>query len=230
MRKSKHISNPAVTPRSTTQDAATPRTETAQIELSAKVRRLVDGIRGPFKSFVADFATLTATRSELAPTFMKACGAFQAETGQTFVDFVRVLDSTVGPARADYRTHRAYQSADYLRRLVAQSSRPKVANEGQRAAAPATPLDGMARLLASMLPLLGADQITRLWETVGSGLHWSERQIAGLQHRVESAEALVNVRPPRGAGGTIPQLRIAVKRNVGEDADEEQMPRTGTHG
>lgn len=201
-------------------------TETAPIELSVKVRKLVDSIRSPFRSFTLSYAELTATRADLAPAFMKAFGAFQTETGHGFTDFVRFLDPSVGPTRADYRAHKAYQAADYLRRLVAQQARPKAATiSGARSTtSPATPLDGMARLIASLLPLIGADQVPRLWEAVTAELHWTERQSNALQHRVEQSTPLVAVKPPRGA--TVPQLRIAT---VQVHADDTEL-RTGTQG
>lgn len=205
------------TPRATAADAAKPATPTTP-ELSAKTRKLIDAVRAPFSSFVTQYAELMSTRADLAPSFMRAFGAFAQESGQTFVDFCRLLDPSIGPTRADYRVHRSYLAADYLRRLAAQQSRPRVA-PSTPATAPATPLDGMARLLAAMLPLISADQVSRLWETVSAELHWTERQITSLQHRVENADALVNVRPPRGAGGTVPQLRIAPVRHT---ADQEQ--------
>ncbi len=198
--------------------------DTEPIELSAKVRRLVDTLRPSFRAFVVSFADLTASRAELAPTFMKTFGTFQSETGQTFVDFVRLLDPSVGPSRADYRQHRAYQAADYLRRLQAQQARPKTPSRST--AAPATPLDGMARLIASLLPLIGADQVPRLWEAVERELHWTDRQATALQHRVEQATPLVAVRPPRGVA--TPQLRIAP--GPAHETDVETEPRTGTRG
>lgn len=209
---------------------SSPSTAVVPADLSAKVRRAIDSIRPPFRAFVAQFSDLTQSRADLAPSFMKAFGHFQFETGQSFVDFVRVLDPTIGPSRADYRQHKAYQAADNLRRLAAAQSRPKSATStGNSSVTPSTPLDGMARLIASILPLISADQVPTLWDAVLREMHWTARQVASLQNRASHTDALIAVRPPKGAGGVIPQLRIApVARH---DADEEQTaPRTGTHG
>ena len=198
--------------------------ETAPVELSAKVKRAIETLRAPFKAFTADLAALTVSRAQLAPAFMKAFETFKTETELGLADFTRQFDPTVPADRDGYRQHKAYQAADYLRRIVAQSARPQRADRPQAA----TPLDGMARLIASMLPLLSADQVPRLWESVERELHWSDRQVSALQHRVDAAEALVNVRPPRGQAGQVPQLRIAASRSTSED--DAVAPRTGTHG
>ena len=124
-------------------------------DLSTKVRNAIEAIKKPFTSFVKDFAALAISREELAPKFMKAFGMWQAETGGTFVDFVRTMDSTVGKVRAEYRAHRSYQAADYLRRIVgnaAKVNRPQTAAE--RASQPATPTDALARVFASLMTII----------------------------------------------------------------------------
>ena len=84
-----------------------------------------------------DFTAMAVSREELAPKFMKAFGLWQAETGSTFVEFVRFLVPEIGNTRAEYRNHRAYQAADYLRRLVGNAAR-KPTTQAERAAAPAS--------------------------------------------------------------------------------------------
>lgn len=186
-------------------------TATAQI-LSARVRSAVDKVRGNFTAFVRDFAALQVNRSELAPNFMRAFGLYQAETGGTFVDFVRLLDNTVGTTRAEYRQHRAYQAADYLRRLVATSNRATALTAEERATraatAPVSPIEGMARLIRSFLPLVPEDQKQKLWDSLHVCLHWSDRQVSRVQEMIEDVPALLTVRQPRGSN--MPALRLTV--------------------
>lgn len=193
-------------------------TSTVAAEMTAKTRKAVDALRAPFRAFSSDYANISATRGELAPSFMKAFNAFKIDTDLTFVDFVRVFDSTVGPTRDEYRAHKSYQAADYLRRLVQQSQAPKATGS---TVLRASALDGLARVLKSVLPLISADQVPRLWETIEKELHWTERQLQALQNRVDAADPVMNVRPQRGQGGVIPQLRIVTPRHGNGHAEHE---------
>lgn len=162
-------------------------------DLSAKVKRAVDAIKKPFVQFTRDFAALAMKREDLAPKFMKAFGMWQAETAGTFVDFVRMLVPDVGNTRAEYRNHRAYQSADYLRRIVGNANRkPRTAAE--RASAPAPPTDAIARILASLLSVIPEDRQSTIWDALGSQLHWTNRQVQRLQTQVEHVDPLVQIR------------------------------------
>lgn len=207
--------------------AADTAADTEPVKLSAKVVRLVEGVRAPFKAFISTLSAFTLSRAELAPLFGKAFTTFREETELTLADFTRLLDATVPQDRKGYRDHKAYQTADNLMRLYRQQNRAKVAPGD--VVKRATPMDGMARLIASVLPLIGADQVTKLWETIERELHWTDRQRAALENRVKEANPLLNVRPPRGAGGAIPQLRIATSRRTEADTEQEEA-RTGTHG
>lgn len=190
--------------------------------LSRKVKTLIDGIRQPFASFTGDLAGLTTKRSELAPKFMKAYNAWAAETSGNFPAFCRLLDPTIGPNRADYRTHRAFQAADYLRRLVARMNRPERPAGVQR---PATPMDAVARLLKTITPLIGADEIGKLRDAIRKELHWSERQVSRLSAKADTAEPLAQLRVPKGSPVAMPPLRIlpAVHRPPVSAAHEPQV-------
>lgn len=201
----------------TAMPAVAAETATAQI-LSARVRSAVDKVRGNFTAFVRDFAALSVNRAELAPSFMRAFGLYQAETGGTFVDFVRLLDSTVGTTRVEYRAHKAYQAADYLRRLVATQSRAvRLTDEQraeQRATAPVPPVEGMARLMRAFLPLVPEDQKQKLWDSLHVCLHWSDRQVSRVRDLVEDVSPLIVVRSPRGS--IMPSLRLSVPQDENE--------------
>jgi hypothetical protein len=173
-------------------------------DLSAKVSKAIDAIKKPFASYVKDFTSLAARREELAPQFMKAFGMWQAETAGTFVDFVRHLVPEIPATRAEYRSHRAYQAADYLRRLVGNAQRrPRTMAERQEA--PAPPTDALSRILASFMPLLPDNQKAHLWEALESQLHWTPRQIQRVQTQVEHVDPLVEIR-----GRTIENLRVSI--------------------
>lgn len=175
-------------------------------DLSAKVANAIDEVRKPFLSYVKHFAALATRREELAPKFIKAAGLWQAEQGGTFVDFVRYLVPEIGKARAEYRQHRAYQAADYLRRLVsgaATNRRGRTAAE--RATAPAPPTDVMARVIASMMALIPEGQQGRFWEALSTEAHWTDRQVQRIQTQVEHVDPLVEIR-----GRTLETLRLTI--------------------
>lgn len=190
--------------------SSTQQIEPVAVRLSAKVRNAVDAIREPFGTFVAEYSALAVRREELAPRFMKSFGLWQAETGATFVDFVRVLVPDLGTSRKEYRAHRAYQAADYLRRLAAAVTRAplsasEAAAEVQARTRPAKPSEGLARVLASMLALLDPAAQAIVWIAVHDGLHWGDRQVADLQTAVQDAQPLVKLTAPRGQH--LPTLR-----------------------
>lgn len=54
---------------------------------------------------------------------------------------------------------------------------------------PVAPLHALARILATILPLI--DDRGILWATFLKQLHWSEAQVTRLQHMVETEKALM---------------------------------------
>lgn len=173
-------------------------------DLSAKVTKAVDAIKKPFVSFVKDFTSLAMRREELAPQFMKAFGMWQAETGSTFVEFVRFLVPEIPATRAEYRNHRAYQAADYLRRLTGNAARRPM-TQSERQAAPAPPTDALARILASFMQVIPDNQKGHLWEALESQLHWTPRQVQRIQTQTEHVDPLVEIK-----GRTLENLRLTI--------------------
>lgn len=235
MRKSQRQSSVRNT-RSTVNDTATaPEREAVQAEPSAKTVKLIDGIRADFKAYVAGCIAFLTGRDELKAAFGRAFKAFKEDTGLGLAYFVARFDPSCPLVVRDYKKHKAYIAADYIMREVRKADRAAKAKAEGKTGAPrvvaATPLDGMARLIKSMLPLVSADQIDKLWELVEKELHWTDRQRESLKNRVEEADPLFATRSPRGSGGVIPQLRIAVPHGhrAGAGAEEEE-PRTGTNG
>lgn len=143
--------------------------------LSAKTSGLIDDIRKPFVEFSKGYRLLEESRAELAPRFLKAFASWQADTGGTFIGFVRVLVPEVPEARDGYRAHPAYLAADYLRRLRSQASRQQV-DESER---PATAFVALARVYATLMPLVDPDGL--LWQSIVKELHWTETQAERLQ-------------------------------------------------
>lgn len=99
---------------------------TATLTVSKKTQTLLDEVKAGFGHFTADFNLLMSSRAELAPRFMRALTAWQAETGGTFIAFVRILDPAMPHARNDYRNHRSYQAALYLQALTTRHAAPAV--------------------------------------------------------------------------------------------------------
>lgn len=211
--------------------------QSPEAEVSAKVRKAIDAIRRPFTSFVADFASLSVSREELAPKFMKTFGLWQSEAGGTFVDFIRVLVPEVGATRQEYRAHRAYQAADYLRRLAQQANRQGTSAE-ERAEAianrPVSHVTAMARLLRTLIPAISQDAQATLWQALSDQLHWSERMVTRVQEMAKTEQPLVVIREKRGlhALGTLTLAIPAPPQGTSAtgESDEAEAPRTGTHG
>lgn len=182
-------------------------------EPTQKTLRLIDTIRPQFMAFVSDFAIITASREQLAPAFMKAFGAYQVETAGSFVSFVRLLDPTVPADAAGYRANSTYSAADYLRRKAAQQATPRVRVPlSQR---PATPLVALARLVATILPML--DEKDALWASFVQEMHWSDSQVARLQ-TIVNREGPVAVHPSRrshdAATPALPTTRLSLRQSA----------------
>ena len=187
---------PAVKPAEKTQEttSATPEGEgngEATFTLSAKTTKLIDGIREPFMSFADDFQALAATRAQLAPKFMKAFGAYQAESGGSFVSFVRFVDPTVPADREGYRTNNVYQAADYLRRLVATTEK---ASADPNAPVVTSPVDVIVDLLVTIQPVV--ENLDDIWAAFDTRYHWTTKRIARLQKMVGEARTPILVKKP----------------------------------
>lgn len=211
--------------------------EPAQPELSKKVRKTIDGIRNEVRAYFADASRFFESRDALAQQFMRAFEVFKKETKLGMADFVREFDPTVPVNAADYKRHSAYNAADHLRRLVSNAraaAKLTPAEQAQRAASkPLGYRDAFAELLAAVLPIISADQVPKLWETVKERCRWTDAMVKGVEDKVKSTDLpLIALRAPRGMAGQIPALRIAKPQTrMGEEqGDEEQQPRTGTHG
>lgn len=145
---------------------------------SQKTLRLIDGIKRPFLTFMDEFGAITASRRELAPAFMRAFEAWRTDTAGNFVGFVRMLVPDVPANRDGYREHPAYQAADYLRRLAAIDAAPREPVPPELR--PATPLVALARVVATVLPMLGPNA-EALWAAFIEEMHWSAEQVARFQ-------------------------------------------------
>ena len=175
---------PATTATPIAEVASTP-TPPADVVLSKKTTALLEEVKVGFGAFSSDFNLLTSGRAELAPRFMRAFEAWQKETAGTFVAFVRILDPALPNGRNDYRNHSSYQAALYLQGLATRGDKPAVV----AGKAPIAPLRALARVLATILPLIDDKGI--LWATFLKQLHWSPAQVAKLQHMVDSEKALM---------------------------------------
>lgn len=181
-----------------TQDETSPK---ESHKLTASVARLVDGIRTTFTAFVDDFTSFTLSGEELAPRFMRTYRKWEAETGGSFIAFVRLLVPSIPMDVKSYKAHSAYMSADYLRREAARLERQGT-TPAERAEAirnrPVSPRTALARVLASVMPLIDPNALETLFEAMRSNLHWSEAQVDGIKELVGEETPLVRIRAPRG--------------------------------
>lgn len=175
---------------------AAPAAEEQPPALKPRTEKLIDGIRAPFRAHVAEFRRMDAKAAELAPPFMRAFAAYQADTGgASFISFVRTLDPSVPADRDGYRSNDTYRAADYLRRLVAPETGEVVEDPNR----PAGMSEAFVRLLAAIVALIPGNQVERLWGIIGEELHWSERRVANLRTEVDEAQPLIDSHVERNA-------------------------------
>ena len=156
--------------------------------ISSATRRLLDGVRKPFTAFANNFASLAVSRAELAPRFIKAFGAYQKDTGGTFVSFVALLDPSVPVNDRDsYRAHKAYQAATYLRRL---SGRTDVG--ANRARPMRSNLTNLARAIATIQ--LWVSDVEAFWKGIGAEFGLKPRQLTKLRQVVSASKPLVDIK------------------------------------
>lgn len=164
-------------------------TAASVVALPPAIAKLVRDIRPQFLSFVRDYGALGVQRAQLAPIFMSAYHTWMEATQGTFVGFCRLLDTSIPADRAGYRSHVAYQAADYLRRIV---DRPVEPTDDETAPdKPTRPTEVVATLIASIAPLLG--DLDVIWAALHEQLHWTDRQVRHLQDLVKDATPLVDI-------------------------------------
>lgn len=172
-------------PRATAHDVVTQPVK----ELTAKTQHLIDAVTGPFRDFVSGFTAITKSRADLAPDFLRAFNAYASETGQSFVAFVRLIDPTVPTNREQYRNHAAYQAAMYLRRLLALEETKRSAKTVKASDRPVTPLQALAKLVATLLPTLDPNGV--IWNAFVKDMHWSDEQAARLRRLADKIGPVV---------------------------------------
>lgn len=177
--------------------------EDEPVSLSKRVQTAVDKVRSLFRSYVEDFAALTASTEDLAPTFMQTYRRWEGETGGSFVAFVRVLVPDLPMETKAYKLHKAYNAADNLRRVAGRLEREGTnpVERAQRIAnAPVAPRRAFLSLLSAVAPLIQPDALDLLFDAMKTRLHWSEATVDGIKDAVENKEEtpLVLIRPPRG--------------------------------
>lgn len=156
--------------------------------VSAGVQRLIDGIKRPFLAYSQQFIKLAETRAALAPSFMKACRAWQAETNGTFVAFVTLLDPSVPADREARKSHKVFNAATYLQRLVSAG-----AGGGRARTTPLrSRMTDTARLIKTLEPLV-SDK-TAFWAGLAAELGLKQRQVTRLKQVVASVQPLLDLR------------------------------------
>lgn len=178
-------------------------------DISAPLRRQIDSLRKPFTSFSQHFAVTTASRAELAPRFMKTYGVYLTQTGGTFVAFVRLLDPTVPAERDAYRAHKAYQAAEYLRRLVSRREPGTSASSTSRGP---SALLNFARVVKSMLPIVRGDET--IWRALETECGFTARQITRLRSAVASTAPLLAITHGKPMMARIVHLKTADEQSA----------------
>lgn len=153
--------------------------------IPATVNRQIQTLRRQFVTFRDSFAGVMQRRADLAPTFIRIYGLYQAATGGSFLAFVRQIDPEVPMDRDGYRNHPSYQAAQYLRRLVDRSDRGGRAN-GVTAPTRSNVLN-LARSIATILTVVRDADV--VWKAIMQEFSLTQRQMTNLQ------KTAANVRP-----------------------------------
>lgn len=181
---------------------ATTGTQGAPKPLSARIVKMIDGIRDPFVGYADALKTVNERRADFAPKFMKVFHAWQAETEDSFIAFVRVLVPDLPMERKVYIKHPASIAADNLRSLYNRLERGKAKTPAERAQAiqnkPVAPRVAFTRILAAFLPFLDASGVEQLRKVMSDQLHWTPGQINSVVADSTAAPPLVRVKAPKG--------------------------------
>lgn len=198
-----------------------------EVELSSKVQTAIDKVKAPFMAYVRGSISLDQKRRDLAGPFMKAFGAWQAETQGTFVDFVRIFVPDLPEKTAEYKAHSAYAAADYLRREAAKASRAArtgANNDGTSAQTspqdrPAPAGDTIARLTAAIMQILHTEnQQNRFLEIMAAELNWDAKRVENLKAQIVNVAPVVEIK-----GRDLGHLRLSAPAPVDvEEAAEAE--------
>lgn len=203
-------------------------------KLSAPVQRQVQGMRERFSAYGAQFKAAWQSREELCEPFFKLFGAVQADTTCSFVQFVGLMDPDVPVDQRDdvteggrivkgYRSHPSYQAALYMQRLQQQRARAKTqAANPQARVRNLNATQRLARVLATMIPLIRESEVERFWSGIGTELDLDTAGLNRLRKQVGEAEPILRV-PELRANQRIP-VRIVHMVRPGE-AEQPQRAR-----
>jgi len=203
--------------------------------ITAKTKRLIEGIEKRFSTYVKNFIGVRKSGEELAPEFMKAFNQWASEVGRgaTFVKFVQMLDDSV-PIRSrtqgdeqGYRDHRTYQAADYLRKINAGTRSRSTAGAGdaegtQAGKRAATVSNPVLRVLAALQNLLPMGQRHTLWEATMQEFGWNQQQVQKAQAQINDQKVTPLV--IANATRNLDRLRLTIPAHA-EEGEEEA---TGT--
>lgn len=169
------------------------------ISVSPELKAAITFLRPKLQGFADEYKALTIKKGELAEPFMDGAALWARETGRSFVDYVRAIDPTVPGDREGYRTHTSYMAADYLRRAATVGSARAGNNAGGRAARPTrTNATGrMARLLATVLKIVKAEDHAAIWQAIADQLAMTPRQITGLKAATDATQPLFTLEAKR---------------------------------
>lgn len=160
-----------------------------KVVYSQKLREALDELRPTFREISQGLDALTKRRAEIAPQFMGAFYIWRRETHRPFIAFVHELDPSMPTHnRREYRQHRSYRAASYLRQLVEQPD--KAGRHGL------TPLTMLAVAIKSLLPLCHPHEKDAL-AILAKATRWRERDIHRLIARIQRVKAIGLPKAPR---------------------------------
>jgi hypothetical protein len=194
--------------------------------LSPEQRRTLRTLRRPIMDAARSFGAIREKLADLAPKVVKLFNGIVADNERfTFVDYVRMFDPTVPTHAADrdgttgYRNHRTYYTLAYMRRMVAQTGRPR-GQQGVRDSA----TDALARMIATVLQIVSEPE--QVYGAVQTEFQFSERLMTRLRKRVDLTKPLIKLEATKPAkiGNVIHMPRTAPAAAQGP---EEALARPG---
>lgn len=199
--------------------------------LSATHKRQLQALRRPVLDAARSFGAVRERLSDLAPRVVQLYNGIAADaTRFTFVDFVRMFDTTVPTHAADrdgtagYRNHRTYYTLAYMRRLVQLGGGRRRAPGGVRDSA----TDALARTLATIFQVVDNEHAERVWSAIQSEFAFSERLMTRLRKRVEGTKPLIRLEATRPAKiGNVIHMERAGAPAEGTAGETEPMRQPG---
>lgn len=201
--------------------------------LSAVFKKQVVNLRKPVAELAKGLGVVRAKTKTLAPEVMGVYGKLTGEyPGLSFVDFARLIDSTIPTFAADrdgatgYRNHPTYYALTYMRRIAQTEGN----REGRKAGGAArgggvrdSATDALARSLKTILQIVKEPE--SVWAAVQSEFGFTERLMNRLRKRVEETKPLFTLPTKAVQIGTV--IKMQPKPAAAPSAEPSNLVREG---